>query len=99
MWQEWEPDPEAELPEGVAPALWCHGWTVSKDALAQAFYRLGFAQDLGGAWKLTERTELRHTYVCTEDGEGDERTLYECEISDGIDPIAVTFAIIGEVDH
>lgn len=98
MWQEWEPDPEAEMPEGPAPALWCHGWTVSKDALAQAFFRFGFADDLGAGWRLAERTDLRHTYVCTEDGSGDERTLFECS-AEGSDPRAVTFAIVREVDH
>jgi hypothetical protein len=98
MWHEWEPDPEAEMPEGPAPALWCNGWTTSKDALVVAFFRFGFAPDMGASWRLVERTELRHTYICTEDGEGDERTFFECGI-DGGDPRPVTFAIIGEVDH
>jgi hypothetical protein len=99
MWNEWEPDPEAEMSEGPAPALWCDGWTTSKDALAVALFRFGFAPDMGAGWRLSEITELRHTYLCTEDSAGDERTLYECEPSEGNDPRAVTFAIIGEVDH
>lgn len=98
MWQEWEPDPEAEMPEGPAPALWCEGWTTSKDALVVAFFRFGFAADMGAAWRLLDVTDLRHTYVCTEEGEGDERTLYEC-LSGGVDQRPVTFAIIGEIDH
>lgn len=86
------------MPEGSAPALWCHGWAVSKDALAQDFFRLGFAQDLGAGWRLAERTTLRHTYVCTEGGSGDERTLFECTAA-GVDPRAVTFATLEELDH
>lgn len=98
MWHEWEPDPEAEMPEGPVPVLWCRGWTTSKDALPQAFYRFGFADDLGGGWRLTERAELRHTYLCTEDGSGDERTLAECG-DDGVDPCAATLVTIRQVDH
>lgn len=97
MWQEWEPDPELDS-EGPAPALWCHGWSSSKDGLAQAFYRFGFASDLGEAWRMVEDTDLIHTYVCTEDGSGDERTFFECSL-DGSDPRPVTFATVRDIDH
>jgi len=97
VWAEWEPDPELEA-EGPAPALWCHGWAVEKDGLAQAFYRFGFAPDLGAGWRLAERTDLRHTYLCTEDGSGDERTFFECADA-GSDPHPVTFAMISDIEH
>lgn len=86
------------MPEGPAPVLWCRGWTISKDELAQAFYRLGFADSLAGGWQLAERSDLRHTYVCTEDGTGDERTFFECSL-DGSDPRPVTFATVRDIDH
>lgn len=97
VWQEWEPDPELDA-EGPAPLLWCHGWTPTKDGLAQAFYRFGFAPELGAAWQLAEMTDLRYTYLCTEDGEGDERTFFECA-RDGSDPRPVTFAIVTDTSH
>ncbi len=98
MWYEWEPDPEVEA-SGPAPTLWCDGWVVGKDALALAFFRFGFADDLGGGWRLAESHDLRHTYICTEEGQGDERTLFECDRS-GADPRPVTFAMkIIDGDH
>ncbi len=99
MWQEWEPDPESEDEGSGAVLLWCNGWVVSKDALVLALFRLGFADNLGAAWRLVDDIDLRHTYVCTEDAAGDERTLYECLPSENTDPRAVTFATLAPVER
>lgn len=92
MWLEWEPDPEDPYAEASAPLLWCYGWTMAKDQLATALFRFGFADDLGAGWRLADDLDLRHTYICTEDGSGDERTFYECLPSESSDPRPVTFA-------
>jgi hypothetical protein len=96
MWQEWEPDPEAEaLESGSLPVLWCWGWTEDREQLAQALFRLGFCEFMGGAdgaWQNAERAELDHGWVCSEDGTGDERTLYELRSgATGVDPKPATF--------